>query len=254
MDPEPDPGVSPAPDFDQPVGVTDAARHVGCGEHELVSFVGGGGKTTLLHALAHGLPGTRIATTTTKMSSAESGDLRTLIGASDGEIAAAAAKGPVLAWRSVSGGKGVGLDPSRCNALFGRVDHVIVEADGARSMPFKAPGPFEPRVPSSTTIMVSVIGADALGRVIADQCHRPLRVAALAGCGPYGRLAPEAAATVLLHPRGQRAALPDGGRFVIAITKVDAANIGFVRTLMAEVARLEPAILAIPIARFAGTR
>jgi len=222
-----------------------------CSDHELISFVGGGGKTTLMHAFARQLGGRRIATTTTKMGADQRGGLTTLVGASDDEIVEASTAEPILAWRSVSGGKAHGLDPTRCDVLFGRVDHVLVEADGARSMPFKAPGAFEPVVPSATTLMISVIGADALGRVIADQCHRPLRVAALAGCHPYVRLTPNAAATVLLHPNGQRSALPNEARLVIAITKVDAPNAGVVRELADELARLEPAVAVLSVAAFA---
>ncbi|MBT5139691.1 MAG: putative selenium-dependent hydroxylase accessory protein YqeC, partial [Acidimicrobiaceae bacterium] len=136
----------------------------------------------------------------------------------------------------------------RCDLLFDMVDYVLVVADEARSLPFKAPGTFEPVVPSATTMMVSVIGADALGRVIADQCHRPLRVAALAQCQPYERLTPKAAAAVLLHPNGQRAALPERARLVVAITKVEATNAGLVEELRGELARLEPAVTALSLA------
>lgn len=233
------------------VDLEHAATGARCTDHELVSFVGGGGKTTLMHAFARELRGRRIATTTTKMGADQSGGLKTLVAASDDEIVAASTAGPILAWRSVSGGKAHGLDPTRCDVLFDRVDHVLVEADGARAMPFKAPGAFEPVVPSATTMLVSVIGADALGRVIADQCHRPLRVAALAGCQPYVRLTPIAAATVLLHPNGQRAVLHNEARLVIAITKVDDSNAGVVRELVDELVRLEPTVAVLCVAAFA---
>ena len=232
------------------IDVEHAASELGCSDHELVSFVGGGGKTALMHAFARGLGGRCIATTTTQMGTGENGGLTTLIGASDDEIVAAATSGPTLVWRSVSDGKALGMNPTRCNALFDRVDHVLVEADGARSMPFKAPGTFEPVVASATTMMVSVIGADALGRIIADQCHRPLRVAALARCQPYQRLTPKAAAAVLLHPNGQRAALPERARLVIAITKVEAVNADFVEELTDELDRLEPTVSVLSIAAF----
>jgi molybdenum cofactor cytidylyltransferase len=204
-----------------------------------------------MHAFARQLHGSRIATTTVHMGAGQGGELTTLIGATDEEIVAAAESAPTLAWRSVSAGKAYGLSPGRCDALFDRVDHVLVEADGARSLPFKAPGTFEPVVPSATTMMISVIGADALGRVIADQCHRPLRVAALARCRPYERLTPRAAASVLLHPNGQRAAIAGNVRFVVAITKVDAVNAGFVEELTDELNRSEPAVPVLSIASFA---
>ncbi|MDG1410026.1 MAG: selenium cofactor biosynthesis protein YqeC [Acidimicrobiales bacterium] len=225
-----------------------AASGAGCRDHELVSFVGGGGKTTLMHAFTRELGGRCIATTTTKMDAGHNGDLTTLIEATDQEIVAATRSGPALVWRTVSGGKALGVEPTRCDLLFDMVDYVLVVADEARSLPFKAPGTFEPVVPSATTMMVSVIGADALGRVIADQCHRPLRVAALAQCQPYERLTPKAAAAVLLHPNGQRAALPERARLVVAITKVEATNAGFVEELRGELARLEPAVTALSLA------
>ena len=68
--------------------------------------------------------------------------------------------------------------------------------------------------------MISVIGADALGRVIADQCHRPLRVAAIAECEPYQRLTPASAAKVLLSQRGSLKELPHKSEMIIAVTKV----------------------------------
>lgn len=250
MDEESSTTMRPVDGMSHVIDVEQVASNAGCSDHELVSFVGGGGKTTLMHAFARGLGGRCIATTTTKMGAGQNGGLATMIGASDDEIVAAATSGPLLAWRSVSGGKALGMNPRRCDVLFGRVDHVLVEADGARSMPFKAPGTFEPIVPSATTMMVSVIGADALGRIIADQCHRPLRVAALARCQPYQRLTPKAAAAVLFHPNGQRAALPERARFVVAITKVEAANADFVNELTEELARLEPAVTVLSIAAF----
>ena len=60
------------------------------------------------------------------------------------------------------------------------LDHLVVEADGSRRMPFKAPLEYEPVVPSRTTTLVACVGAAALGAVISEQCQRPERVAAVA--------------------------------------------------------------------------
>jgi uncharacterized NAD-dependent epimerase/dehydratase family protein len=54
------------------------------------------------------------------------------------------------------------------------VDLVVIEADGARTMPAKAPAGHEPVIPPNVTLVITVIGADALDRVIEDQCHRRL--------------------------------------------------------------------------------
>jgi len=202
------------------------AEALGLGAHEHVAIVGGGGKTTTLHALAQQLNGSKVVTTTTKMGHDQNRGLPVMLSPTDQEIAALTRRQgsdgtAAMVWKATVGTKAIGADPEDCDRWFGIVDHVLVEADGARRRPFKAPGPFEPVVPASTTMLLSIIGSDALGRVIGDQCHRPLRVAALAGCRPYERLTPERAAAVLLHERGAAASRPGSARMAIIITKVD---------------------------------
>jgi hypothetical protein len=113
------------------------------------------------------------------------------------------------------------------------VDLVVVEADGARTMPAKAPAGHEPVVPPNVTALVTVIGADALDRVIEDQCHRPSRVAAVVGCRSYDRLTPERGAVLVTSDRGGRKSLPPGARHLVLITKVTATNQPLVDRLVA---------------------
>lgn len=192
-------------------------------DREHVAVVGGGGKTTTVFHLARGLTGRTIATTTTRMGHGQDGGLRSLIAPDRSLIAEALGAGPVLVWGRRGTHKAIGVRPEVCDDWFtdgALCDNVVVEADGARHHPFKAPGPLEPVIPSTVTTVVSVIGADALGRVIADQCHRPLRVAAVAGCSPYERLTPERAARVLLSTDGSGRNVPAGARRIVLVTKV----------------------------------
>lgn len=115
------------------------------------------------------------------------------------------------------------------------VDHVVVEADGSRRLPCKAPGPFEPVLPSQTTTVITCVGASAFGRVIADRCHRPLRVAALAGCSPYERLTPKRLARVLVSDRGGRKSVPADARFVVLLNQVSASDRPFADEVADEV-------------------
>jgi molybdenum cofactor cytidylyltransferase len=231
----------------EPHALSALAELLDLGDHEHVAIVGGGGKTTVLHALGEQLSGSVVLTCTTKMGHDQHRGRPVLLSPSPAEVTVAAAVEPVMVWKRIDGHKAVGVTPAACDEWFGSVDHVVIEADGSRQRPFKAPAEHEPVVPQSATIMVSVIGADALGRVIADQCHRPLRVAALAGCTPYERLSPAAAATVLLHDRGARKELPRGARFAIVITKVDDASAPFVDQLIAELAARSPSTPTIPL-------
>lgn len=219
--------------MDQPVALDDLAGALQLGDHELISLVGGGGKTTALFALGRQLRGTVVLTTTTKMHRGRTDGRPLLLDPSDAELAdAAAADRSVLVWRTTTGDKARGVDRESCDRWFGLVDHVVVEADGARRRPLTAPGPFEPVVPSNTTTLIACVGAPAFGRVISDQCHRPLRVAALAGCSPYARLTPERLANVLLSDRGLRKDQPREARFSIMVSNVVDADRPFIRDLI----------------------
>ncbi|MEG3585724.1 MAG: selenium cofactor biosynthesis protein YqeC [Actinomycetota bacterium] len=204
-----------------------------------ISLVGGGGKTTLLHAIGSQIQGKRILTTTTKMGSDQNNGIKTLINPNPSEILEIEDQAVVI-WKEIQGPKAIGVERSICDEWFTIVDHVIVEADGSRKRPFKAPADHEPVVPLTTTLMIVTIGSDALGRVIADQCHRPLRVAALAGCEPYQRLDPSRAAKVLLSDRGNLKELPKGSEMKLVVTKVTEENSHIVDVLESCIKSISP--------------
>jgi probable selenium-dependent hydroxylase accessory protein YqeC len=234
----------------EPVSLNTAASSLGLldgGKHH-VAIVGGGGKTTLVFALADQLPGATVVTSTTKMGADQHRGLPVLMSPDDDELRAGAATSTVVAWDRVDGHKAIGVAPERCDRWFGLVDHVVVEADGSRQQPFKAPGVREPVVPVTATSVLSVIGANALGRVIADSCHRPLRVAALADCSPYERLTPAAAAAVLLHERGARRSNPPEARFAVVVNQVADANHAAVDALIGQLLTRDPELGVLPIA------
>ena len=219
------------------------------GGHEHVALVGGGAKTALMHQIAARLAGRIVLTTTTRTVVGDNFDLPVLLSPSDSEVSEAFGRSHRIAvWSSRIRDGARGVTSTRCDDLFDMVDHVLVEADETRRRPFMAPGPFDLVVPPSTTIMVSVIGADALGRVIADQCDRPLRVAALAQCSAYVRLSAASAASVLLHERGPRRELGEHARLAIAVTNVDDLNRSAVSELLAELATRAPHVPVVAVA------
>jgi molybdenum cofactor cytidylyltransferase len=210
-----------------PIPLNHLAVSLRLRDRELIALVGGGGKTTSLAGLGTQLPGRIVLTTTTKMGREQLGRFRTLDAPTDHELRDALASGAVVVRARTDGHKAIGVPAALCDRWFADrtlLDHVVVEADGARTKPFKAPRALEPIIPSATTTVLAHIGADALGRVIADQCHRPLRVAAVAGCSPYERLTAERAAAVLLSDRGSRKNVPTDARFVVVVTKVEPGN------------------------------
>jgi molybdenum cofactor cytidylyltransferase len=183
------------------------ADELGLRERDLISFVGAGGKTTTMFRLGAELRSggnAVVITTTTRMSVSQ------------------VAPGLVVRPDPHDAGKVMGPGLEWITSAFAdtSLDYVLVEADGAKHHSVKAPAAHEPVIPQSTTLVVCVIGAGALDRVIEDQAHRPLRVAAAAGCSPYDRLTPARAALLLSSDIGGRKSVSAQARYVVAITNV----------------------------------
>ncbi|MGW8318104.1 MAG: selenium cofactor biosynthesis protein YqeC [Candidatus Promineifilaceae bacterium] len=196
---------------------------------QLVAFVGAGGKTSLMFALAQALSGRVVVTTTTRIFAAqmkrapavcylqgEEDDLPDL-----GQMLSH--HGICLVVGQVVGDKALGVPAELPARLLARpdIDHVLVEADGARMLSCKAPAAHEPVIPIGATLVVAVAGIDAVGGRISDVAHRPERVSALTGLDPQARMTTEALATLLLHPEGGLKDVPDAAEFAVFLNKVE---------------------------------
>ena len=98
-----------------------------------------------------------------------------------------------------------GVSPALLDRIAAQpaVDVVIVEADGSRRLPFKAPAAHEPVIPTSATIVVPLVGLDVLGQPLdAEHVHRPQLVAELTGAALGDPVTPAMIAAVLAHPQG----------------------------------------------------
>src|SRR6185369_6244228 len=144
---------------------------------EVIALVGGGGKTSTMFALAAEIVaagGQVITTTTTHIFAAQIALAPVHFVAGDAglaEIGAALARsGHVLLTGPVDGaeGKAAGIPLSLVAELQALAGHptIIIEADGARMRPFKAPAEHEPVIPPETTLVVAVAGVDILGRAL----------------------------------------------------------------------------------------
>jgi molybdenum cofactor cytidylyltransferase len=146
--------------------------------------------------------------------------------------------------------KGVGLDSDLIDGLLPHLglDAVINEADGARTLPFKAPADHEPVIPSSTTLVVPIVGIDAVGQPLdADHVHRPGRVAALTGAELGQPVTPEMIAAVLIHPQGGLKAVPFHARVVVLINKVHTETHARVAERLADLLLVTPRVGAVAI-------
>jgi molybdenum cofactor cytidylyltransferase len=104
------------------------------------------------------------------------------------------------------------------------VDWVVVEADGSRMLPVKAPAAHEPVIPDETGLLVPVVGIDALSGPIREVAHRPERVSAITGLAPEQTLTPEALAALLTSSQGGLKDAPQAARVAVLINKVESPS------------------------------
>ncbi len=182
-----------------------------------IAFVGAGGKTTAVFTLARELwqrGRTALVTTTTHMLDPRLGPpgaegrlvfRAAMEGPYDGSEAWGPRGGPaILMSREAEAPEKVkGIHPSWMPALEKLWDFVVVEADGARRLPLKAPGGHEPVLPPGAGLVVGVLGLDGLGRPMdAASVHRPDRFEAVTGCEPGEPIRWDHLAALVRHPQG----------------------------------------------------
>ena len=193
----------------------------------VTSVIGSGGKTSLLAALAHELPGTVVLTTTTHVLPFE--DMPLLVSPTAADVRAALAESRVICVGSQAEKDGKLVAPSLgIDALVTLTEYVLVEADGARRLPLKAHAPWEPVIPACSNHAILVLGASGPGHPVRDVVHRPELFCELTGCAPDSTATPELVA---------RAANAEGLADVALVNQADVA---------ADAARELAALLAIP--------
>ena len=218
------------------MNLTQALRLV---RGDVVSFTGGGGKTTAMFRLAQELvsAGWQVVTTSTTRLFATQTRLAPCHLRLDHttylpfELAAALAvhrhvvvTGPTDDIQE----KAPGVPTAAVEAMsrIPGVDAVLVEADGARMRPLKAPAAHEPVIPACTTVLVPVVGLDVLGQPLTEaHVHRPARVAALTGLGLGEPITPEIIARLLGHAQGGLKGRPMGARVTPLLNKLDLLSV-----------------------------
>ncbi len=204
---------------------------------DVVTLVGGGGKTTLMFALATELTcaGWRVVTTmTTRIFAGQMAHAPATLALHGGQApdaglaALLAAHGHVLVVGDVADEpdkvNGIAAEQVNHIAASGFVDAVIVEGDGSRRLPFKAPAAHEPVVSGATTLLIPMAGLDIIGKpLVPEYVHRPMLVAGLTGADEGAVVTPGMVATVLAHPDGGAKGLPAGARLVLFLNKADDA-------------------------------
>jgi len=201
---------------------------------EHVALVGGGGKTTLMFALAEELRrnGKRVITsTTTKVWHKEAMQYeKVLLVGDDAQWRKKATEGlsregTVFLGKSIlDSGKVEGISPFLADEVYQDSEghYLIVEADGSAGHPLKAPAEHEPVIPSSVTVVVAMMGLEAMSARLDERtAFRVEQVKRVTGLDTGELLTPDALARVFLHPAGLFKGTPDAARRVVLLNKAD---------------------------------
>jgi probable selenium-dependent hydroxylase accessory protein YqeC len=204
---------------------------------EVISLVGAGGKTTLMFRLAKELflSGKKVVTTTTtRILEPTPGETGSLFIDPDEE------RIKDFVWRHLDqyhhitiaqerfgSGKLKGVSPNLVNDLWRSrgIDAIIIEADGAAGRSVKAPREWEPVIPSSTTLVVAILGVDGMEMELnKENVFQPERVSKITGIPMGERLTDEAMAILMTHAEGIFKGAPSSSRVVAFLNKVDIPN------------------------------
>jgi len=98
----------------------------------------------------------------------------------------------------------------------------LIEADGSRQKPLKAPAEHEPAIPEFVEQIIQVVGLTGLGKPLGSEfVHRPENFAKLSGLRTGEIITPEALSAVLLHPNGGLKNIPEKTRRTVLLNQAD---------------------------------
>ncbi|MEW5828901.1 MAG: selenium cofactor biosynthesis protein YqeC [Chloroflexota bacterium] len=204
---------------------------------ETVAFVGAGGKTTAMFQLARELLPPVVVTTTTHLGAwqVELAD-RHFIVTTDEDLNAIEdnRRGVMLVTGPQDGDRFGGPGAGSTDWLHAMCGYhslpLLVEADGARQKPLKAPAEHEPAVPEFADTVVVVAGLSGLGKPLSDEwVHRAERFGRVSGSksqrvnesANQQSVTAERLAKALAHPESGLKGIPAGARRVALLNQAD---------------------------------
>ncbi len=218
-------------------GPGELSESLGLKTREAISLAGAGGKTTLMFRLAKELflAGKKVVTTTTtKILEPASGETVSLFINLDEEKLKQFVhkhldeyKHITIARERLGSGKLKGVSSDLVNDLWSsnKIDYIIIETDGAAGRPVKAPREGEPVIPSSTTLVVAILGVDGVEREVNEEnIFQAKRVSKMTGIPMGKKMTDEAMAVLVTHREGIFKGAPSSARVIAFLNKVDIPN------------------------------
>ncbi len=196
-----------------------------------IAFVGSGGKTTAIFALAREWASPLIVAATAHMGIEQTmlADQHFFVStpadlaAFDDQLPAGVTSftGPAN-----NAGKTIGLTLETAHAVRKLADRhdvpLLIEANGSKYLPLKAPAEHEPPIPDFVDTVICAVGLSGLGQPLnAEHVHRAERYAQLSGLSIGETITPDAVARVLCDPNGGLKNIPRPARRIALLNQAD---------------------------------
>jgi molybdenum cofactor cytidylyltransferase len=211
----------------------DLLRAFGIRSGETVALTGAGGKSNLMFALAQALPIPIVLTTTTHLGvwQAPLADHHLIVEPGDDFQPQFPQEFQTLLITGPADGNGrlTALDEASLQKLREICEQhgytLLIEADGARQRPLKAPAEYEPVVPSWVNTVIVLAGMSALDEPLTDEwVHRPERFSKLSGLARGEPISVESIVTVLGSRQGGLRGLPENARRLLFLSQADSVQ------------------------------
>lgn len=180
----------------------------------IISFVGAGGKATLIMAHARHFQKMHkrvLITTTTHMLKEQ----EYYCSCQEEVQKRFAACKTVMVGKDCGNGKISRLDDAIFDEYIAMADIVLIEADGAKRKSCKVPRDHEPQLLMESQYVVGVIGMDCLDKNIAEGCFAVDQLCSLLQKKPQDHLDENDLATILISKQGTRKDVADRYYYVV---------------------------------------
>ena len=202
----------------------------------IISFVGAGGKTTALFQLAKqfqvsGLKSQVFLTSTTHLGTWQTklADHHIII-KNKSDLQNIPNVGIILFTGEIENEKTKPIDETslnwlRTNSKFQNIP-LLIEADGSRQKPIKAPAEHEPPIPEFTELVIYVIGLSAIGKLLtAEHVHRPEFFSQRSHLTINEIITPQAIINTLTHPQGGLKNIPQNAKRIVLLNQADSSEL-----------------------------
>lgn len=200
-------------------------------ETDQVAWVGAGGKTSLIFAIAHELFSKKcVVTTTTKMASSEIKFADQSLRISSFEKFELDQINEVsLIFRGIAVNEetklsGYSVDELKTisDALIKNQIPLLIEADGSKRKPCKFPDVHEPNIPAFVNKVCVVVGLSALGKPLNEvNFHRPEEIARALNVSVGVTITTDHLFEILSHPEGSLKNIPDQAEKILFLHQAD---------------------------------